>query len=216
MNSSSFVANGATHHQHGPHGPHFADSQTLLDRALNSPVARQEVLHRLLGETACRQLGIVALPAGFKLSVVIPVHNEVDNIKPLVEKLSSVLQNYNPSYEIIFVDDGSTDNTFDAIKSLHDIDKRTNTLIVKATHDKMKAAHQTLHDAVKANDPAAIDLAAGSIGNLTAQLVSSQAKAHAAFFQLLTPDQQAKMVKMHGDHAGGPMIMMRMEGPHHE
>src|SRR5258708_36471714 len=60
-----------------------------------------------------------------ELSVVIPVHNEVDNIKPLVEKLSAVLQSYNPSYEIIFVDDGSTDGTFDAIKALHDIDSRT-------------------------------------------------------------------------------------------
>src|ERR1051326_322088 len=60
-----------------------------------------------------------------ELSVVIPVHNEVDNIKPLVESLSSVLQKYNPSYEIIFVDDGSTDATFDAIKAQHEIDSRT-------------------------------------------------------------------------------------------
>ncbi len=58
-----------------------------------------------------------------ELSVVIPVHNELDNVKVLVERLTQILQNYKPSYEIIFVDDGSTDGTFEALKALHDADQ---------------------------------------------------------------------------------------------
>src|SRR5260221_11297165 len=59
-----------------------------------------------------------------ELSVVIPVHNELDNVKVLVDRLTQVLQNYNPSYEIIFVDDGSSDGTFEALSALHAADQR--------------------------------------------------------------------------------------------
>lgn len=53
------------------------------------------------------------------LSVVIPVHNEQGNIPPLVQRLTDVLHNYNQSYEIVFVDDGSSDGTFECLKELH-------------------------------------------------------------------------------------------------
>src|ERR1041385_2941393 len=54
------------------------------------------------------------------LSVVIPVHNELDNVGPLTQRLVDVLELYNPSYEIIFVDDGSADGTFQALQKIHD------------------------------------------------------------------------------------------------
>ena len=53
-----------------------------------------------------------------ELSVVIPVFNEADNIEPLVRKLTSVMQGTGKSYEIILVDDGSTDGSFDTIKEV--------------------------------------------------------------------------------------------------
>lgn len=50
----------------------------------------------------------------FLLSVIIPVYNEENNIKPLLDRLLPVVKKYN--YEIIFVDDGSTDKTTAFIK----------------------------------------------------------------------------------------------------
>lgn len=43
------------------------------------------------------------------ISAVIPVFNEEDNLLPLVEELAAVLQALNRPYEIIFIDDGSSD-----------------------------------------------------------------------------------------------------------
>jgi hypothetical protein len=54
------------------------------------------------------------------VSFVIPVMNEEENIQPLFDKLSSQLNALGQSYEIIFVDDGSTDKTFLKLKKLHD------------------------------------------------------------------------------------------------
>jgi Spy/CpxP family protein refolding chaperone len=77
-------------------------------------------------------------------------------------------------------------------------------------HNSLKTAHDGLNSAIKSNDTAAIDQAATTIGNLTAQMISNHAKAKAAFFQILTPDQQAKMTQMESEHGNfdGP------EGPH--
>src|SRR6266567_3470767 len=53
------------------------------------------------------------------ISFVIPVMNEQENIRPLYDKLSSQLSTLGQSYEVIFVDDGSTDKTFLELKKLH-------------------------------------------------------------------------------------------------
>lgn len=51
-----------------------------------------------------------------KLSIIVPVHNEADNILPLVKGISQSLSNQN--YELILVDDGSTDATRQEIKKI--------------------------------------------------------------------------------------------------
>ncbi len=53
------------------------------------------------------------------ISVVVPVMNEEQNIRPLYEKLSAQLDALGQHYEIIFIDDGSTDRTFLELKALH-------------------------------------------------------------------------------------------------
>jgi glycosyltransferase involved in cell wall biosynthesis len=52
------------------------------------------------------------------LSVVIPVLNEAENLDPLYSQLIDVLTKTDKSYEIIFVDDGSTDSSFENLKKL--------------------------------------------------------------------------------------------------
>ena len=54
-----------------------------------------------------------------KLSVIIPCKNEAGNVNKLNEKLQEVLKDI--SHEIIFIDDGSTDNTLAELKKLNDI-----------------------------------------------------------------------------------------------
>ncbi|RCV66048.1 Glycosyltransferase involved in cell wall bisynthesis [Methanophagales archaeon] len=53
------------------------------------------------------------------VSIVIPVYNEEENIRKLHTKLSDVLLAITGNYEIIFVDDGSTDNSFAILNELN-------------------------------------------------------------------------------------------------
>jgi glycosyltransferase involved in cell wall biosynthesis len=56
------------------------------------------------------------------LSVVIPVFNEQDNIRPLYAELEDTLAKIALPYEIIFVDDGSSDASFSVLSQLHEND----------------------------------------------------------------------------------------------
>ena len=65
------------------------------------------------------------------LSVVIPVFNEAENIRPLVDELLPALSEFNDAFEVIFVDDGSTDSTLAEIKRVQKIEAR-----IRAVHFK--------------------------------------------------------------------------------
>ena len=72
----------------------------------------------------------------------------------------------------------------------------------KGTHEQMRAAHDNLKAAIQKNDTAGIEQAANTIGNLNTQMILAHAKAQAAFYQILTPEQQAKMNDMESRHHG--------------
>lgn len=62
------------------------------------------------------------------LSVVLPVYNEAGNLHELYRRLTQTLTVMVVSYELIFVDDGSQDNSLDTLHTLHQQDSRVHIL----------------------------------------------------------------------------------------
>jgi glycosyltransferase involved in cell wall biosynthesis len=58
------------------------------------------------------------------ISVVIPVFNEQENLTTLYDRVTSVLTPFEPSYEIIFVDDGSRDRSLELLHGFEARDRR--------------------------------------------------------------------------------------------
>ena len=54
-----------------------------------------------------------------ELSIVIPVYNEEENVEPLIYEIKSAVEPLGKGYEIVIVDDGSKDRTFDVLARLH-------------------------------------------------------------------------------------------------
>ena len=66
----------------------------------------------------------LAKPPALDLSIVIPVKNESPNIDELYHELTDTLTAFGRSYEIVVVDDGSTDDTFERLAKLQARDPR--------------------------------------------------------------------------------------------
>jgi glycosyltransferase involved in cell wall biosynthesis len=58
------------------------------------------------------------------LSIVIPLYNEEENVQTLHERLKKTLDPLEKEYEILFVDDGSTDGTLPVLEEIQAKDKR--------------------------------------------------------------------------------------------
>src|SRR5919109_4290259 len=55
----------------------------------------------------------------FEVSIVIPVFNEADNVMPLYHALRVAMRELSQTWEVIFIDDGSTDSTYRTLEQLH-------------------------------------------------------------------------------------------------
>jgi len=73
------------------------------------------------------------------LSVIIPVHNELENVKPLYERLESVLKNLDRDYEVLFVDDGSTDGTREVLKQIAEKDPHIKLILFSRNYGQTAA-----------------------------------------------------------------------------
>ena len=58
------------------------------------------------------------------ISIIVPLFNEEQNVTIFAERLRKVLESCQENFEVIFVDDGSTDHTFDRIRDEYGKDKR--------------------------------------------------------------------------------------------
>src|SRR5579862_8509538 len=61
-----------------------------------------------------------------RYSVVVPFFNEQENVSPLYMKLTEVMDSLGDPYELVFVDDGSRDNTFKVLSDIYEHDRRVN------------------------------------------------------------------------------------------
>jgi glycosyltransferase involved in cell wall biosynthesis len=61
-----------------------------------------------------------------KYSIVVPFFNEQENVPPLYMKLTEVMDALGEPYELVFVDDGSRDNTFKVLSDIYEHDHRVN------------------------------------------------------------------------------------------
>jgi len=75
------------------------------------------------------------------ISVVIPLLNEHDSLEELHDWIASVMQSNHLSYEILFIDDGSSDGSWDVIQKL----KVRNTAVVGLKFSKNFGKSQALH-----------------------------------------------------------------------
>ncbi|MDP3964091.1 MAG: glycosyltransferase family 2 protein [bacterium] len=56
--------------------------------------------------------------SSLKYSIIVPVYNEEDNVVPLHKEIVSIMDTLQQPYEILFVDDGSRDRTFERLNVL--------------------------------------------------------------------------------------------------
>ena len=72
-------------------------------------------------------------------SVVVPLYNEEESLKELHRRLTLVLPSLAGRFEIIFVDDGSTDNSFAVLKTIHEQDDRVKVIRFRKNFGKAPA-----------------------------------------------------------------------------
>lgn len=75
------------------------------------------------------------------ISIVIPAYNEEDNIPILYEKLKGVLERLGREYEIIFVDDGSVDRTWERLKEIAEKDQRVKLIRFRKNYGQTAAMY---------------------------------------------------------------------------
>jgi glycosyltransferase involved in cell wall biosynthesis len=81
------------------------------------------------------------------LSIVIPVHNEEHSILPLYDRLTAVLEQLERPYEILFVDDASTDRSFELLANLVETDGQLKVIRLRRNFGQTAALSAGFHEA---------------------------------------------------------------------
>lgn len=75
------------------------------------------------------------------ISLVIPLYNEEESLRPLHEWITRVMRENGFSYEIIFVNDGSTDGSWQVVRALQQADEHVHGLRFRRNYGKSPALH---------------------------------------------------------------------------
>jgi glycosyltransferase involved in cell wall biosynthesis len=73
------------------------------------------------------------------LSLVIPVYNEVANLRPLTAEIAAALKPTDLDYEVVYIDDGSSDGSFQELLALHEEDPRIAVIRFRRNHGQTAA-----------------------------------------------------------------------------
>jgi glycosyltransferase involved in cell wall biosynthesis len=73
------------------------------------------------------------------VSVIIPIYNEEENIQPLYNTLTSVMSDQEYDYELLFIDDGSSDRTFKLLQPIEEKDSKVKLLSFRRNFGKAAA-----------------------------------------------------------------------------
>ena len=86
------------------------------------------------------------LQSQIQISVVIPLLNEEESLTELSKKLETELQTLtNGKYEVIFIDDGSTDNSFEVIKRIYERNQKFKCIRFRRNYGKSAALSVGFH-----------------------------------------------------------------------
>jgi glycosyltransferase involved in cell wall biosynthesis len=81
------------------------------------------------------------------LSIVVPIHNEEHSILPLYDRLTSVLFQIGKPYEILFIDDASTDRSHELLANLVQTDPRLKVVRLRRNFGQTAALSAGFHEA---------------------------------------------------------------------
>ncbi len=80
-----------------------------------------------------------SFPGIKKISIVIPLLNEEESLKPLYNEIKRTIEPYSFDYEILFIDDGSTDNSLNVIKQIARYDNKVHYYSFRKNYGKSAA-----------------------------------------------------------------------------
>jgi undecaprenyl-phosphate 4-deoxy-4-formamido-L-arabinose transferase len=95
-------------------------------------------------ETVDQRLPDLADSGAPAVSVVIPVYNEAETLEQVCRQVAEALEAYGRSYEVIAVDDGSTDGTWAILERLHEHDPHFRAVRFKRNFGQHPAMHAGL------------------------------------------------------------------------
>lgn len=92
-----------------------------------------------------------------RLSLVVPMYNEIDNVQPLLERIHTALETYPHEWEIILVDDGSSDGTDNKLLEVAETYGQHVRILLLQRNFGQTAAMQAGIDAARGNVIATLD-----------------------------------------------------------